>query len=457
MGKRQQLRILILAADVIWATCSLVTALFFRYHNWVAVSSQWGHWWSVLSSILLLWMLLFPVLELDGFNGGWRGSATIAKCLIGVTALMIIILAGGYAGRFLRSRLVLGYFAALYLGGVMLIRLLVDQAFRYSKRSGQLVRTLILGDGPLARATARRIQQHPELFWEVVGFIGSAKAPDRDDQGPQRMRTLQMLDFVRSMNVDQVVIAFEQPLVAEIRKLIDQLRIGGIAIVQVPAQIEIYSCRPHLIDLEGIPMISFEDVKLNPFNLACKRLFDQIFGFLLLVLAAPLLLVLGLVATLRFGSPIVRLRRTGLGGREFNMYRLNWPQLEPNHPLRWSGISELPQLLNVLRCEMSLVGPRPEPPDVTSRYSDWQRRRLAVLPGITGLAQVNGLREFHRHQNRYSCDLEYILHQSLWRDITIILQTVFVLCGGRRSERSISAETSPLPGVVHPKGEGQQC
>jgi len=457
MGKRQQLRALILIADVLWATCSLIAALFFRYHSPAAVMAQWAHWWSVLSTILLLWVLLFPVLELDGFHGGWRGTAIMSKCLIGVTALMAMILVGGYIGRYLRSRLVLGYFALLYLCGLMLIRFLVDQAFRYSKRSGQLVRTLIVGNGHLAHETARRIQRHPELFWEIVGFVGPTQPMEKGSGGPQKMRTLQLLDFVRTMDINQVVIAFDQPLVSEIRKLIDQLRLDGVTIIQVPTQLDIYSRRPHLIDLDGIPLISFEEVRLSAFDLACKQLLDRVVAFLLLVASAPVLLGLGLIATIRFGSPFVYLRRTGLHGREFNMYRLNWGRFGPGDLMRRTGISELPQLVNVLKGDMSLVGPRPESPEVTQRYSDWQRKRLEVLPGITGMAQVHGLREFHRHHNRYSYDLEYILHRSLWRDITIIIQTIFILGGGRRNMRLAADESSPLTGVTQAKGECQQC
>lgn len=114
------------------------------------------------------------------------------------------------------------------------------------------------------------------------------------------------------------------------------------------------------------------------------------------------------------------------------MYRLNIGRWEKN--LAWHerflaqlSLTELPQIINVIRGDMSFVGPRPESPDRVRLYSDWQRRRLAVKPGITGLAQVHGVREQHSSEQKARLDLQYILHASPFLDLSLLLQTFWTL------------------------------
>jgi len=110
--------------------------------------------------------------------------------------------------------------------------------------------------------------------------------------------------------------------------------------------------------------------------------------------------------------------------------------------MQQTSITELPQLLNVLRGDMSLVGPRPEGPEKVRHYSDWQRQRLNVKPGITGLAQVHGLRDQNSSEDKTRYDLEYILHRSLFLDISLLLQTLWTLalrCFQPKRQKSPSA------------------
>jgi lipopolysaccharide/colanic/teichoic acid biosynthesis glycosyltransferase len=116
------------------------------------------------------------------------------------------------------------------------------------------------------------------------------------------------------------------------------------------------------------------------------------------------------------------------------MYRLNSDrdcEIVPRYELilQQLSITELPQLWNVLRGEMSLVGPRPESPERVKHYSDWQRQRLNVKPGMTGLAQVHGLRQQHSSEEKARFDLQYMLHPSLFLDVSLLLQTIWTLAG----------------------------
>jgi hypothetical protein len=114
------------------------------------------------------------------------------------------------------------------------------------------------------------------------------------------------------------------------------------------------------------------------------------------------------------------------------MYRLNSDRHAVGLPfhefvMQQSSFTEMPQLLNVLRGEMSLVGPRPEGPEKVRNYSDWHRQRLSVKPGITGLAQVSGLRDQNSSEDKTRYDLQYILHRSLFLDVSLLLETISTL------------------------------
>jgi lipopolysaccharide/colanic/teichoic acid biosynthesis glycosyltransferase len=124
--------------------------------------------------------------------------------------------------------------------------------------------------------------------------------------------------------------------------------------------------------------------------------------------------------------------RCGQFGKPFMMYRLNSDRQAVGlsfHEflMQQSSLTELPQILNVLRGDMSLVGPRPEGPEKVRHYSDWHRQRLSVTPGITGLAQVHGLRDQNSSEDKTVYDLQYILRRSLFLDISMLLQTMWTL------------------------------
>jgi sugar transferase EpsL len=171
-----------------------------------------------------------------------------------------------------------------------------------------------------------------------------------------------------------------------------------------------------------------------------KRLFDVIFAATALLLLAPLLLVLAVVVRQKLGTPVVfRQMRPGLHGRAFTIVKFRTmtdardaqgrllPDADRLTPFGWflrsTSMDELPELWNVLRGEMSIVGPRPLLMEYLPLYSATQRRRHEALPGITGWAQVNG-RNAASWPQKFAMDVWYVENQSLWLDVKIIAQTV---------------------------------
>ncbi|WP_433802914.1 sugar transferase [Actinomycetospora sp. CA-084318] len=168
-----------------------------------------------------------------------------------------------------------------------------------------------------------------------------------------------------------------------------------------------------------------------------RRAVDVVVVLVLALVAAPICLVVAVLVLLSSGRPVLfRQRRSGLGGREFDIvkFRTMRPLRHPDEPdadrqsrlgrfLRWSSLDEIPQLWNILVGEMTFIGPRPTLPEQVARYSTHERGRLAVLPGITGWAQVNG-RNALSWPERIELDLWYIEHRSAALDLRILVQTV---------------------------------
>ena len=190
-----------------------------------------------------------------------------------------------------------------------------------------------------------------------------------------------------------------------------------------------------------------------------QRLIDVIVALVAGVVLLPVALVIALLVRLRLGSPVLfRQTRTGLGGKEFSIMKFRTmrpmaydgqPDNERDTPLgnrlRSTSLDELPQLWNVLRGDMSLIGPRPTLPEQVQHYSPRQRGRLAVRPGLTGWAQVNG-RNSISWPERIELDLWYIEHRSLRLDVRIVARTLLRLV----KPEGILGEGGVNPGFPHP-------
>jgi lipopolysaccharide/colanic/teichoic acid biosynthesis glycosyltransferase len=206
-----------------------------------------------------------------------------------------------------------------------------------------------------------------------------------------------------------------------------------------------------LEDLEGVPMIRFRPITPQSWERIFKLMLDYLGATALMIFFSPLIVYISLRLKFSPGKGILT-RETviGLFNRPFQIYRFRIPMksihsnpVENIVPIPFGeflyrySLSDLPQLINVLKGEMSLVGPRPESPSRVERYSEWHRRRLLIKPGITGLAQVNGLRGFDLSDEKTHFDLKYMEEHSVFLDIKILLQTIWVLL--KRHNQRISS------------------
>jgi lipopolysaccharide/colanic/teichoic acid biosynthesis glycosyltransferase len=437
--KIQRLHYGILSADLCWSAIAIVVSYALRYeHAWQdparipALTLV-----PFLASTVLFWAVLSSWLSLDGFRGGWRFSAMLSQLFPAVLSLMVFLFAGAYLARLYTSRLVLGYFAILFFVGLIAVRLVARAFFASRYRAGAVRKVVIVGSGPIASEVARKIQCHPELLWEVAGFLSPAEnAPDlalpRAEATPIQVRSVGIADLLRSRAIDELILAVPKPGHPEISDLVNRCLNQGIAVSLVPQPYELYLSRPKLVDLDGLPLLKLEGVPgihVVPF---WKRLLDLSATICMLPIAVPVILATAAWLRMRKGRAFCSEIRCGQFGQTFLMYRLNSPRRAVELPLdeflmQQFSLTELPQIVNVLRGHMSLVGPRPEGPEKVRHYSDWHRQRLSVKPGISGLAQVHGLRDQNSSEDKTRYDLQYILQRSLFLDISLLLQTLWTL------------------------------
>jgi lipopolysaccharide/colanic/teichoic acid biosynthesis glycosyltransferase len=436
--KTHTLRHLVLAADFVWATVAMGLAYLLRY-GWPhgAERSSILSFVPPLLASLFLWSVLSSWLRLDGFRGGWRVPAVLSQLLPAVLGLMAILFAGAYAARFYESRLVLGSFGLILFLGFVAIRLLIRSFLVSRYRAGAVRKAVIVGSGPLAQEMAATIDRHPELLCRVVGFLCPAEnASDMllPEAGPGlvSLQTLGIVNLLQSQGVDEIILTVPKTGHPEILELAANCRRVGLAVSLVPQPYELYLSKPELTDLDGLPLLQWEGASAAQVYPSWKRALDLALAICLLPFALVAIAPAAVILNLRKGRSFCRELRCGQYGKTFWMYRLNSERLATGLPtyeflLQRSSLTELPQLFNVLRGDMSLVGPRPEGPERTRHYSDWHKQRLAVKPGMTGLAQVHGLRDQHSSEDKTRYDLQYILHISPFQDISLLLQTAWTI------------------------------
>ena len=308
-------------------------------------------------------------------------------------------------------------------------------------------RVLIVGDGPLAHAVVRKLELFPDIHAEIAGRIESCSALR---EGLDELRT----------DLDRIVIACSELSEELLEKLLPFCRLRRLKLTVIPPTRGMFGTATHLTHIADLPLLDYNTWDISRTTVGLKRAFDMGVAVGGLILASPLFVLVGLATLLDSGLPIFfRQTRAGERGRPFQMLKFRTmvrdaetmlaelvPFEELDAPmfklkadprvtrvgrlLRRTSIDELPQLINVLRGEMSIVGPRPEQLDLVDRYAPEHQFRLQIKPGITGPMQVYGRGEL-TFDERLAVEREYVENLSLARDVRIILMTLPAVLGKR--------------------------
>ena len=435
----RRLRYWVLLTDFVWISAAVFLAHQLRFGSlWRELTpAEWlSDYLFAQVAALAIWAILYFGMKLDGFREGWHLPSVISKVAVGVLFLMTFLVTLAFFQKQYYSRLLLVLLAALLLPGLILIRC----AFRFLVivycRGGMSRRVVILGNGRLSQEVEDKISRHPEMMREVIGFLypSDAELLSRSATpvvGTTSAPTLEALELLQRWETQELVVVHRE-LGVEGQKLVDSCRKAGMTVSFVPQGYELYVSKVGLQEIGGLPLLSVQEHRPSPFALAAKRAVDLVLATLLLIVCCPLLATAVLALYWRRHKPWLVDSRCGKNGRPFCMYRLNVDRFSLDlhgyeRVLARLSLTELPQLWNVLRGEMSIVGPRPESLELVKHYSDWQRQRLSVKPGLTGLAQVHGLREQHSSEEKSRFDMQYILHWSPLWDLALILETTWTL------------------------------
>lgn len=319
-------------------------------------------------------------------------------------------------------------------------------------------RVLIVGAGPIGRMVEARLRGNPELPLSLAGFVDDAQGPATE--GAVLGNISDIRHVVETQRVTDVIIALPPHFYEQTRTAASSLNEVAVRVWIALGFFDLALYRTATEDFAGLPLLDLRASALDDYERTVKRAFDIAVGGLALVVFAPLLAIGAGLVWLQDGRPILfRQKRVGENGKLFDMYKLRSmvrnaeslrgavkgdeapgnlihksrqdPRITPiGRVLRRFSIDELPQLFNVLRGDMSLVGPRPEMPHLVEQYQPWQRQRFAMPPGITGWWQVTGRSDKVMHLHTED-DLYYLQNYSIWLDLQILMRTAWVVALGR--------------------------
>jgi Undecaprenyl-phosphate glucose phosphotransferase len=366
-------------------------------------------------------------------------------------ALMILVFITFFFKRTDYSRLVFLYFSLLGYVALILTRLLLKKYYiTLQRRYFDLEQVLIVGARELAQRVAQTIVDHPELGLVVSGFL--SRIPQKIGTRIEGLEVLGLYEdidrVIREKHINLVI--FAMPLTAQqkLESLLNQIRDELVDIKIVPDLYRLITLRGGMEEFEGLPFINLRESPMVGWSRFFKRAMDFSLAALVLILLSPCLVLIGLA--IKFSSPgpvLFRQTRMGLDGKVFEMWKFRsmvadaegqtgpvWARKgDPRRTsvgrfIRRLSLDELPQLVNVLRGEMSLVGPRPERPELINSFRDKipnYMLRHKMKAGMTGWAQINGWRGNTSLSKRIEHDLYYIENWSLVFDLKILIKTLW--------------------------------
>lgn len=460
---RRRWRWTLVLTDAILILVGFALAYWLRYNaqwiepvdevNYVEFSAYYG-------AAGLLTLSLVLAYKIEGLYDLRRGASWLdavyiifSGTVVGIAALIVWF----FSSRPLAvSRLMLLY-AAIIITALLALSRLIESSIRYAlhRRGIAADRLLIVGAGEIGRAIMRNVVAQPELGYQIVGFV--------DDDLNKQYATIgrfQGLGAVADIGrilaerqVDDVIVTlpwYSRDLITHVLQVCEDT---GVRVRIVPDMFQLRLNQINIDTINGIPLIGVRETNIRGWNRVVKRILDVALASVAMALSAPLMALIALAIKLDTPGPILlRQTRVGLNGRLFTAYKFRsmrvgadqelaglQTQNEATGPIfkmkndprrtrvgrfiRKTSLDELPQFFNVLKGDMSLVGPRPPIPTEVEKYDEWHRRRLEVSPGITGLWQVSGRSQL-TFDEMVMLDLYYAENWSLALDLKILLRTI---------------------------------
>lgn len=419
--------------------------------------------WPIYLLLALIWGVTFTLAQVYDARHNERawGEAQLITWAVGVACL---VFAGVLYLTFREvPRRLFFYFVVSDLALLLGLRVALRATLRFAGRQERTPRRiLIVGAGRLAQQVATGVRAQSAAGLSLVGCVDDevSALPADNPAGPWLGTVRDAPGLVRTNAVDEVIFALPLRAHGAIEWLVLALKDYPVRVRVVPDYLDLVMSRATVEDFNGLPLVGLRDPAIDGFDRIVKRWFDLIVSLLILLVTWPVMLLVALAIRLDSPGPAVFMQeRIGENGRPFRMYKFRSMVVgadrmstavttrlgngvivhkTPDDPrvtrvgrfIRRTSLDELPQLFNVLRGEMSLVGPRPELPWLVENYEIWQRQRFAVPPGITGWWQINGRGDRLMHMHTED-DLYYIQNYSPLLDLQILWRTIGVVVRGR--------------------------
>ena len=449
--------------DAILVIAAFYAAWYLRYElQWYhtvdpAAYTDFSFYFKVGLIAALFTLLIFYLQGVYTLPRGTSFFAEFSRLLTSSAIVTIVLMVGNYMFQPLyHSRLVYGMAGGFILLFTTLVHLGNRYVSRWLRRKGYGIRRILLvGAGEISRTIMRTLLAQPDLGYQVLGFLDDDPGKSHRNLGPfPGLGPIDNLPQVLVENqVDEVIVTLPWQYHRRIISILNQCNRMNVRARVVPDVLQLSFDKVDIEVLHGIPLISVKSPGMTRAQFAIKRAMDLTIGALSLVVALPLMGVLALAIKLDSPGPVLFIQtRVGRNGRHFRAYKFRSmipdaerlrPKLEAyneadgpifkmkNDPrltrvgrfLRRTSLDELPQIFNVLKGEMSLVGPRPALPEEVERYEPWHRKRLEALPGMTGLWQVSG-RSNLSFDEMVMLDIYYVENWSPGMDISILLRTI---------------------------------
>lgn len=349
------------------------------------------------------------------------------------------------------SREMFFYFYAVNIITEEIVRLLIRRILRSIRRKGyNLKHILLVGYSRAAEQYIDRIQQNPQWGYNVRGVLDDNIARGTAYKGVKVIGSIGNLSYILPQNsLDEIAITLGLEEYYKLEKIVAECEKSGVHTKFIPDYGNIIPTKPYTEDLLGLPVINIRYVPLtNTFNAFTKRCMDVIGSIVCIIIFSPVMLLSAILVKATSRGPLIFAQeRVGLHNKPFHMYKFRtmYVQTEEEEHKGWTkkddprvtsvgrflrktSLDEFPQLFNVLKGDMSLVGPRPERPQYVEKFREEIPRYMIkhqVRPGMTGWAQVNGYRGDTSIRKRIEHDLYYIENWTLGLDVKILVLTVF--------------------------------
>lgn len=450
---------LIVASDTLAICIALPATYFLRFHLSFPFAPR-GEWrvedyLYIFPFALATWLVSLAAVGVYRRSHEIMSAAVFQQLVKASLLAIVIIIALNFFFRIVPeqslARILAPLSLVLALTALYIGRTICRKYVRYlqKRREMGLRRLLIYGTGDIALDVVQRLRESPHSLFQLVGFLsGDPAKKGHSLEGLEVFADGEgMPDLLREQNIDEIILAEPALSPEQTLSLMLDCEREMVGCRTVPSLFQMRLAEVQTDPVEGVPLYGLKETPLHGLNIVIKRVFDFVVALFVLIVTLPFIPFIALAIKLDSKGPILyKQKRVGLDGRRYSLYKFRsmiadaeeksgpvWAKKDDPRKTRFGrfmrtwNIDELPQLFNVLRGDMSLVGPRPERPFFVKQFKHEQPRYMArhkVKSGLTGWAQVHGLRGEASVSERLEFDLYYIEHWSFWLDLRILLMTI---------------------------------